>query len=295
MCETPRWLLAHNLKEEAIAALKFLRGPDFDSSEELNMIKENIDSTPNLNGKQLLREFSKGNILVPVILALVAAVFQQCGGLNAVAAFSASILQSAEVPSFRQITFYGSGLTRLGITIAVLFFMDLLGRKILLSISSIGTFLGTMLLGIHFYITSPSFCSTMNPTNTSMEIDLMEPCNPHYAPLAITGIVVYNVGFSIGWGPVIWPLLGELMPLQVRGTGNGIVVFVMWGLSAIVVGTYLSYGAAVQLWFVWWTYSIVNLVSFFFVVFCLFETKGRSLEEIQQRFDTKYGRFRLCC
>lgn len=287
--ETPRWSLAHGYKEEAEITLGFLRGPNFDSSTELNMIKTNIDSTPKLSAKLILREFRKGDVIVPVVLAVVAAVFLQCGGLNSIVAFSASILQAADVPAFRQIALYGTGLTRLAVNIVVLCFVDLFGRKVLLIISSVGTFLGTTLLGVHFYVTSPSFCSAMNSTDTSS----VESCNPHLAPLAVTAVVVYNVGFSIGWGPVFWLLLGELLPLQVRGIGNGIAVFVTWGLTSIVVGTYLSYSEAVQPWFVWWTYSVVNLLSLFFIIFCLFETKGKSLEDIQKTFHTKYGKYKL--
>ena len=289
--ETPRWLLAHGLKKEAISALKFLRGPSFDINAELDLIKVSIKSNSKLSSKVILREFSKGNVFVPVLLAVLSTVFLQCGGLNSIIAFSASILQSAEVPAFRQIALYGTGMTRLVTNILVVFFIDLFGRKVLLIGSSIGTFLGTTMLGVHFYVTNPSYCSQFNST----EVVLTEPCNPQLAPLAITAIVVYNIGFSLGWGPVIWLLLGELLPLQVRGVGNGIAVFVMWGLTSLVVGTYLSYSEAVQPWFVWWTYSFVNFVSLFFVVFCLMETKGKSLEEIQRKFQSKYGRFNLCC
>lgn len=291
--ESPRWLVANGFKEEATAALLFLRGPHFDSAAELNMIFESIKNTPKLTTRLMVKEFSKGNVFVPVLLAVVLAMFVQCGGLNSVIAFSASILQSAEVPAFRQVALYGTGLTRLVVNIFILFFIDLFGRKVLLIVSSIGTFLGTTLLGVHFYVTSPSYCSAVNATNTSLI--LTEPCNPHLAPLAITGIVVYNVGFSIGWGPAIWLLLGELLPLRIRGVGNGMAMFVMWSSASVVVGTYLSYSDAVQPWFVWWTYSIVNLASLFFVVFCLFESKGKSLEEIQRIFHTKYGNFRLGC
>ena len=299
-CETPRWLLAHKQKKRAIAALKFLQGPKYDIRNELNTIQTNIDSTPHLKARQVLIEFTKGNVIVPVILALVLVVFLQGGGLNAIIAYSSLILKNAGVNSFRQLSLYGTGFTRLVVNVIAVFLTDLFGRKVLLSISSVGTFLGTLVLGVHFYITSPSFCSavTSNSTNISLVDTLpINPddvfCNSQFSPLAITAIVVYNVGFSIGWGPVIWLLLGELLPLQVRGVGTGVATFVMWGLTAVVVGTYLGFSEAVQPFVVWWTYSVVNFMSLVFVVFCLFETKGKSLEDIQKRFEKKYGRFKL--
>ena len=305
-CETPRWLLSRGQKERAIAVLKFLRGPHYDIKEELKIIQANIASSPHLKISQVFLEFTKGNVVVPIALALLLVMFLQCGGLNTIIAYSAGILMNAGVRDFRQIAIFGTGGTRLIVNLIAVFLTDCLGRKVLLIISSIGTFLGTTLLGVHFYITRPASC--LPPMNSSGVYFVDPPfadgsgigpesmfCNVQYAPLAIVAIVIYNVGFSIGWGPVIWLLLGELLPLQVRGVGIGIATFGMWGLTAVVVGTYLSYVDAVQPWFVWWTYSIVNFLSILFVAFCIFETKGRSLEDIQQRFETKYGKFSLSC
>ena len=308
-CETPRWLLSHGYKQRAIAVLKFLRGPKYDIGDELEMIKSKISSTPRLNIRQIAIEFTKGNVFVPMILVLLLVMFLQCGGLNSVISYSALILKSAGVQNFRQIAVYGTGCARLAVNLIAVLLIDFLGRKVLLTLSGIGTFLGTALLGVHFYMTRPSSClPPMNSTNVSFTVPLLTDgseiqsdyivCNAEYAPLVIVAIVIYNVGFSIGSAPVGWTLLGELLPLQVRGVGIGITTFVMWGLTAVVVGTYLSYSAAVQPWFVWWTYSVVNFLSIFFIVFCIFETKGMSLEDIQQKFEAKFGNLNLissCC
>ncbi len=230
-----------------------------------------------------------------MILVLFLVVFFQCGGLNSITTYSALIFKNAGVPFFRQIALYGTGCTRILMNFIALFLTDLFGRKILLMVSSVGAMLGTTMLGVHFYITDPSFClntsSVIDPVSMAMGQD--EVCNPQYAPLAITAIVIFNIGFSIGWGPVIWLLLGELLPLQIRGIGSGIASLLMWGLASAVIGSYLSFAGAVKPWFVWWTYSAISLVSFLFVAFFIFETKGKSLEEIQKRFEEKYGRFKL--
>ncbi len=295
--ETPRWLIAHGQKKQAIAALKFLRGPKYDFMSELDTITANIKSTPRLKPKQLLKEFGKGNVIVPMILVLFLVVFFQCGGLNSITTYSALIFKNAGVPMFRQAALYGTGCTRLLVNIIALFLTDLFGRKILLMVSSVGAMLGTTMLGVHFYITNPSFCSNttsvIDPVSMAMGEDEVL-CNPQFAPLAITAVIIFNIGFSIGWGPVIWLLLVELLPLQIRGIGSGIASLLLWGLASAVIGSYLTFVDAVQPWFVWWTYSAISLVSFFFVAFFIFETKGKSLEEIQKRFEEKYGQFKLC-
>ena len=299
--ETPPWLLSHHQKESATAALKFLRGPKFDIRKELNEYQSKIGSTPHLKLGQLLREFTKGNVIVPVVLVLFLVFFTHSGGATAVISYSALILKNAGVQDFREIAVYGTGCARIVINFFTIFVIDCLGRKVLLIVSSIGTFLGTTLLGVHFYITRPSSClPPMNSTNVSFTVPLLTDgleaqsvdniiCNIEYAPLAIVAIVFYNVGVSLGWGPIIWVLLGELLPIQVRGIGTGIATFLSWGLAALVVGSYLSSTEALQPWFVWWAYSVVNLTSIFFVGFCIFETKGKTLKDIQHRFETKYG------
>ena len=305
-CETPQWLLSRGQKERAIAVLKFLRGPQYDIKGELELIQSKITGTKKLRITQVFCEFTKCSVLVPQLLVLLLTIFRVCGGLESINSFSATILRDAGVQDFRQVSVYGTGCTRLIANFSVLFFADLLGRKVLLMASGIGTFIGTTMLGVHFYVIRPSLCLSFNSTTnasiteaatvSSIEGDVL--CNTHLAPVAIVGLVVFNIGFSIGWGPILWVLLGELLPRQVRGVGTGIATFATWGLASLVVGSYLSVANATQPWFVWWTYSTINLVSVLFIGFCIFETKGKSLEDIQHRFETKYGEKKVipsCC
>ena len=299
-CETPRWLLAHGQKNRAIAVLKFLRGPKYDFSEELETIKSTLKKTNHLGVRQILKEFGKCNVLIPQALVLMLAMFRICGGLDTINAFSATILRNAGVEQFREVSVYGTACTRLVTNFSVIFIADLIGRKILLIASGVGTFIGTTMLGIHFFITRPSLCVFVSANSTAalnetMTIQDGVLCNEHYTSFAIVSLVVYNIGFSIGWGPILWVMVGELLPLSVRGVGTGIATFVTWSLAAIVVGSYLSLSAAIQPWFVWWTYSIVNFASVVFVIVCLFETKGKSLEDIQVRYEKKYGNRTVTC
>ena len=305
-CETPQWLLSRGQKERAIAVLKFLRGPKYDIKGELEIMQSKISGTKKLRVSQVFREFTKCSVLVPQLLVLLLTIFRVCGGLESINSFSATILRDAGVQGFRQVSVYGTGCTRLVANFTVLFFADFLGRKVLLIASGIGMFIGTTILGAHFYITRPALCLSFNSTTnaslteaittSSTEGDVL--CNTYLAPVAIVGLIVFNIGFSIGWGPILWVLLGELLPRQVRGIGTGIATFSTWGLASLVVGSYLSFANATQPWFVWWTYSVVNLVGVVFVGFCIFETKGKSLEDIQHRFETKYGEKNVipsCC
>ena len=157
---------------------------------------------------------------------------------------------------------YSFGAVQLLATFIAIFTIDIFGCMSLLLVSGVGMTVGTALLGVHFYLTRHSLCSSSAHNSTLLDLaemkDLDTPCNKQYGPLAVTSLIIYSVASSVGWGSVLWVLFPELIPLQVRGLVGGIVSLVHWGTSALVVGVYLNYVAAVQLWFAWWSIAIVN-------------------------------------
>ena len=162
---------------------------------------------------------------------------------------------------------------------------DLIGRTSLLILSGTGT-LGSAMLGIHFFITRPSLCDSSNSTLVE-SVDVMESCNTHFGPLAIVSLILYRFAFAIGWGPIPWLLLSELLPLTVRGVASGFAMFTTWSIAAIVAGFYLEYAELVQPWFAMWTFSLINLASVLFVLIFIPETKGRTLEEMERKFERR--------
>jgi MFS family permease len=113
---------------------------------------------------------------------------------------------------------------------------------------------------------------------------LVEPCNPHFGPLAIVSVVLYRFSFAIGLGPIPWILISELLPLSVRGVASGLVTIVTWGTSAIINGLLLKYVELVNFWFAIWTLGVFNLASVIFVIIFVPETKGKSLEQLERKF-----------
>ncbi len=283
--ETPRWLLAHDQKAKAIQVLTFLRGPKWDIHNELIAIETEIADHPRLSALQALFELRKKVVLLPLIIICTVMFFQQIGGLNASTAYSALIFKEAQVDNYRITSAYAVGVVGVVFTVLAAFIVDLVGRKTLLIISGVGMLIGTVSLGTFFYITRPSLCS--NQTSTALLAEAREDCNTYLAPMAIASLILFNAAFSIGWGPVPWILLAELIPLRVRGVGSGIATFVNWGAAAIVAGLYLDYAKIVNVWFAWWTFSILNIAAIVFVIFFVFETKGKNLEDIQLKFAPK--------
>ena len=282
--ETPRWLLSKDQRTKAFAVLEWLRGPKVNVEPEISEMEAAM-TEKQLTVVQVLREFLKKSVFIPLLLILVVMFFQQIGGLNAVSAYGATLFKSAGVSNPRQTALYSIGVSALLATIISVFIVDLVGRKPLLLISGTGMLVGTVMLGTHFYLTRPSLCA--NQTTLTLQDSDSTSCNTHLAPLAITSLLLFNIAFSLGWGPVPWVLMPELLPQRVRGVASGIATFINWGTAAIVTGFYLEYADAVQAWFAWWSFSVMNLLGVLFVLFFITETKGKSLEDIQRRYEAK--------
>lgn len=293
--ETPRWLLATGQSRRAFMTLQWLRGPHYEVDNEFNTMKEFLAHQDDTTAPW--KEFRKKSIIVPTVTLLIVFFFQQIGGLNAQGAYGTLIFKEAGVSNPQFTSAMSIGVTATVGTIISAFVVDKMGRKPLLVISAIGMGIGSTLLGLHFYITRPALCSGNSTKgnlteNFSMkEIDSTSDttlCNTQYGPLAIVSIVTYNLMFAIGFGPISWILLPELLPLKVRGLGGGLAVFVNWATSALVTGTYLSYADAITPWFAWWTFALLNFLSIVFVLVALVETKGKNLEVIQTAFEKKW-------
>lgn len=274
--ESPRWLIANDYKPLATRTLKLLRGPHYPIQNELEAIDFNLQKHPRTNLFRVLQEMvTKKSVLIPVVIILIIMGLQQLSGLNASSAYASVIFQDAGVSNPSETASYAIGGVGILFTFIAIFLVDFLGRKVLLLISGTGMLIGTIMLGTHFYLTRPAACN-----QTSELTEEVVVCNSHIAPLAIVSLVLFSSAFSIGWGPVPWVLLGEMLPMRVRGIGSAMANFVNWGCAALVTGCYFKYSELVNTWFSWWTFSAFNLSGILFVLIFLRETKKKNLEDI---------------
>jgi len=97
-------------------------------------------------------------------------------------------------------------------------------------------------------------------------------------------LIGYVVAFSLGWGPVPMLLMSEVLPARARGTASGVATLVCWGLSFVVTKFFSSLQATAGLDGSFWLFGIACLLAVWFVLRRVPETKGRSLEDIEQFF-----------
>ena len=284
--ETPRWLVLKSHYQEAYHTLIWLRGPSVNTEDEIR----SIESSDSSSIWSAWKEFAKRSVAVPVMIVIVVLFFQQIGGLNAITSYAASLFEEAGVANPRVTATYAIGGVGLFTSFTFILVIDLIGRKVLLIISGVGMTVSTTLLGVHFYITRPSLCASENNSTLTHLAEILQdsttdaPCNTQYGPLAVVSIITFFLAFAVGWGPVPFILLSELIPLQVRGLASGIAILVNWGTSAIVVGFYLEYADVVQVWFAWWSFAILNAAGVLFVIVFIRETKGKTLEDIEKYY-----------
>lgn len=273
--ETPRWLFGKNKDYMGIKVLKLLRGPDAQIMREIDRIKTVLRRSYTV--MEQLKEFRLPSVYRPFILTLMLMFFQQFSGINAAIFYSSTIFKDAGYSGSKGalISALAVGITQIIATSLSVLLVDRLGRRVLLITSSIGMCASSLVLAIFFYLKNHHDCETDSKEHY---------CN-NIGYIAIAGVVVFIASFSIGWGPIPWSSMSELMPNRVRGLAASIATAVNWIFATTITIGFSHYAGAVTLQVAWGSFSAVMLLSIVCVALFLPETKGRSLEEIQEDFE----------
>jgi len=268
MPATPRWLVSQNRDDEAMESIRRLRGPNYDHRRELEeLYGDNDQEDSNASWGDLCAPGSR----MPFIIALVMMVIQQCSGINGVMFYCSSIFKSAGVSdaALASLSLQGVQLVFTGVAVAL---MDRAGRKVLLVCAGTGMafFAGTM--GVFFWL--------------NRHIKAGDPETMVW--LAIVSLVGYIIFFSIGMGAIPWLLMSEIFASRVRSKAMGVATALNWACSFGVTYAFPKLLAASPP-FSFWGFSIVCIFGTIFVQCFVYETRGRTLEEIEEYFKRKAG------
>ncbi|KAK1428271.1 hypothetical protein QVD17_17101 [Tagetes erecta] len=257
--ESPRWLATAGKQTEFDYALRELRGKDVDVSEEAAEIKDYIETLEKLPKARLLDLF-QNRYIKSVTIGVGLMVFQQFGGINGFCFYASSIFASAGFPADIGTIIYA--ILQVVVTALNALFIDKAGRKPLLLVSVAGMTLGCLLTAASFYMKTHQIALVAAPA------------------LAVTGILMYIAGFSLGMGAVPWVIMSEIFSINIKGTAGGLVTLVNWAGAWAVsytfnfLLTWSSYGTFLL-------YAAVNVACIVFVIKLVPETKGKTLEQIQ--------------
>ncbi|EAZ27016.1 hypothetical protein OsJ_10945 [Oryza sativa Japonica Group] len=268
--ESPRWLANVGREKEFHASLQMLRGEDADVSEEAVEIKEYIESLHRFPKARVQDLFLRKNIYA-VTVGVGLMIFQQLGGINGVGFYASSIFTSAGFSG--KLGTILIGIIQIPITLFGAILMDKSGRRVLLMVSASGTFLGCFLTGISFYLKAQGLFSEWVPE------------------LALTGILVYIGAYSIGMGPVPWVVMSEIFSIDMKAIGGSLVTLVSW-LGSFAISYSFSFLMDWSSAGTFFMFSAASLITILFVVMVVPETKGRTLEEIQDSLIDSRSRLR---
>ena len=295
--ESPRWLFSKHKNKKAIRVLKALRGPNFHIKEEVEKIRASFQGTHSIFER--LKEFRHRSVIVPFLLTIMLMFYEGFSGLNAAIFYASHIFQEAGLNKheINLIVAISIGLVQVIATLLSVVIVDYVGRKVLLTLSSIGLALSCLILGIYFYIYD-NICDgylVCDPTtnimcNVSTINDTIHehfPCNTtQFGYLAVVCIVIMVISYSLGWGPVSLTSISELMPNRVRSLAGSFTIFSHWAIDFIIALCYKYYSRPpINNDGVWWTFSVIMFSAIAMVILFLPETKGHSLEEIQEHFE----------
>jgi major inositol transporter-like SP family MFS transporter len=104
-------------------------------------------------------------------------------------------------------------------------------------------------------------------------------------PFVVMGLIVIFLAFMQGAiAPVTWLLLSEIFPTRIRGIGMGISVFFLWIVNFAIGLTFPSLLSSLGLSSTFYTFGILNVLAIIFVITYVPETKGISLEKLEENF-----------
>ncbi|GAB3592359.1 sugar porter family MFS transporter [Angustibacter peucedani] len=266
--ESPRYLVAKgDLKTAADVLRRFvgLRQPD----RKIDDIQKTIDRehTPSMKD---LRGSTFG--LMPIVwVGIALSAFQQLVGINVIFYYSTTLWQAvgfSESDSF--VISAITAVTNMAVTVVAIALVDKIGRRVLLLAGSAGMVvaLGAMTLAFTQAVITVADDGTKTP-------QLGSP----WSGIALVGANLFVVSFGATWGPVVWVLLGEMFPNKIRGAALSVSAAAQWITNFIITTTFPPL-SAVSLVLAYGLYTAFALLSFFFVLWKVDETKGRELEDM---------------
>ncbi|KAI2798711.1 Solute carrier 2 (Facilitated glucose transporter) member 8, partial [Blomia tropicalis] len=266
MPETPSYLVAQGKKTEAEQSLQALRGAGSDNEQEMAHLEEQAQESQQGQTFNVKSYFHRQHGL-PLLLALGLMFFQQFSGINAVMFYASNIFieaGSSITPKYATIII---GVAQVIATVVGSLLVDRLGRKLLLNISGALHTISTSSLGLYYYYSSNG--------------------NDSYGWVPVVSLVIFIIGFSIGYGPIPWLMVAEITPMSSRSVTSAIATAFNWTCAFLITKNFEIMNAALTKHGTFFLFAIFSFLSMVFVIVTLPETKGKSSEEIQSYFVKK--------
>ena len=266
--ESPRYLVVKGHENRAQTVLARLFGPG-EAARKVGEIRASLASDHHKPKLTDLRDKTTGRLRPILWVGIGLAVFQQLVGINVVFYYGATLWEAVGFTEDNalQINIL-SGALSIGACLLAIALIDRIGRKPLLLIGSAGM---TVTLGV----VAAAFATAV--PNGAGGVTLPG----HAGLIALIAANLYVVFFNVSWGPVMWVMLGEMFPNQIRGSALAVSGFAQWIANAAISVSFPSLAVRPGLAATYVFYAAAAAVSFVFVRAMVQETRGRELEDMQ--------------
>ena len=271
--ESSRWLYRKGRKDEALASLAANNGEEKAKEILAEMIAaDEAAAAEKAKNAAATDSLLQKKYVIPFILAVVILACNQTTGINSVLNYTVTIFQKTGMEgAFANISDVAIKIVNCVMTVVACALVDKKGRKFLLKLGTSGIILGLCGVGAIFLAISKGWV----------------------APSMVTGILAtvfffMFVGFyAVGPGVCVWLALTELMPTRIRANGMAIAMIINQGVSAGIATVFPKWCSATNdngtVFFVLAGFTVIYFIT---AAFFLPETKGRTLEEVEQYFTT---------
>jgi sugar porter (SP) family MFS transporter len=255
--ESPRWLLAHGKKDEAIKILTSIGGVAL-VKEELPEMESTLLAEQKKE-KMSVGELFRGKTGKIVLIGTIIAALQQITGINAVIMFAPDIFQAAgSVKSDSVMQAMIVGLVNFLMTIVALWLVDKRGRKTLLLWGAVGMIASLAYLTLEF----------AKPLQNGTGV--------------LIALLVYISFFAASFAPVMWVIISEIYPNRIKGLAMSFSTAVSWLCTFLTVYFAPVIQGSLGLSYLFGIFGVFSIIAFVFVKFWIPETKGKSLEQIER-------------
>jgi SP family sugar porter-like MFS transporter len=262
--ESPKWLVQKGKTKRAKDILARIGGEEYADAELAGMEADikRIESERNA-AQQAPSRFSElfSPKMLPILaLGVFLAVFQQWCGINVIFNYAEEVFTSA---GYRinglMFNIVITGMINLVFTFVAIATVDRWGRRPLMLFGAGGLAAIYGMLGYGYYIHTTG-------------------------PLMLVLVLCAIACFAMTLGPMVWVVLSEIYPTRIRGAAMSIAVASLWIACAVLNYTFPILNNLLGAHGTFWVYGIICLVSVFVIYFTLPETKGKTLEEIEEVF-----------
>lgn len=271
--ESSRWLYRKGRKDEALASLAANNGEEKAKEILAEMIAaDEAAAAEKVKNAAATDSLFQKKYVIPFILAVVILACNQTTGINSVLNYTVTIFQKTGMQgAFANVSDVAIKIMNCVMTIVACALVDKKGRKFLLKMGTSGIIVGLTGVGAIFLAISKAWV----------------------APSMVTGVLAtvfffMFIGFyAVGPGVCVWLALTELMPTRIRANGMAIAMIINQGVSAGIATVFPKWCAATNdngtVFFVLAGFTVIYFIT---AAFFLPETKGRTLEEVEQYFTT---------